>query len=177
MFSTSPTTPTALTLALRPASAVSRPVTVAAPAISHFMSSMPAAGLMEIPPESNVTPLPIKASGASSLLAAPFQRRITVRGSFALPCATPSSAPKPSFSMAARSSTSTSSPRLFKVVARSANSTGLSTFAGSVTKSRVSTTPRATAERDGHASSAASTWSVRTESSARRWFLLASGAP
>jgi hypothetical protein len=42
MFSTRPITPIALTLALRPASACIRPVTQAAPAMSPFMSSMPA---------------------------------------------------------------------------------------------------------------------------------------
>ena len=39
-------------------------MTTADPAMSHFMSSMPAAGLIEMPPVSKVTPLPIKASGA-----------------------------------------------------------------------------------------------------------------
>ena len=35
-----------------------------APPMSHFMSSMPAAGLIEMPPVSKVTPLPTKATGA-----------------------------------------------------------------------------------------------------------------
>ena len=63
MFSTRPISPTALTLALRPASARIRPVTQAAPAMSPFMSSMPAAGFIEMPPVSNVTPLPMKQTG------------------------------------------------------------------------------------------------------------------
>ena len=63
MFSTSPTMPTALTLALRAASACIRPMTTPAPAMSHFMSSMPSAGLIEMPPVSKVTPLPTKATG------------------------------------------------------------------------------------------------------------------
>ena len=46
MFSTRPIAPTALTFALRAASACMRPTTQAAPAMSPFMSSMPAAGLM-----------------------------------------------------------------------------------------------------------------------------------
>ena len=40
-----------------------RPVTAAAPPISPFMSSIPPAGLMEIPPVSKHTPLPINATG------------------------------------------------------------------------------------------------------------------
>ena len=65
MFSTMPMTPTALTLALRAASACIRPMTAAAPAMSPFMSSMPPAGLIEMPPVSKTTPLPTKATGCS----------------------------------------------------------------------------------------------------------------
>src|SRR6187431_2170899 len=64
MFSTSPMAPIAFTLALRAASACISPTTQAAPAMSPFMSSMLAAGLIEIPPVSKHTPLPMKASGA-----------------------------------------------------------------------------------------------------------------
>ncbi len=70
MFSTRPMTPTALTFALRAASACISPVTQAAPAMSPFMSSMPAAGLIEMPPVSKHTPLPMKATGALAFLAA-----------------------------------------------------------------------------------------------------------
>ena len=48
MFSTRPTMPTTLTFALRAASACRSPTTQAAPPMSPFMSSMPAAGLIEI---------------------------------------------------------------------------------------------------------------------------------
>ncbi len=65
MFSTSPTRPTASTFALRPASVAIRPITVPAPAMSHFMSSIPPAGLMLMPPVSKVTPLPMNATGFS----------------------------------------------------------------------------------------------------------------
>src|SRR5664280_2442718 len=68
MFSTRPMTPTALTRALRAASACSRPTTQAAPAMSPFMSSMEAAGLIEMPPVSKQTPLPMKATGAAPLV-------------------------------------------------------------------------------------------------------------
>ena len=64
------------TLALRAASACIRPTTQAAPAMSPFMSSMLAAGLIEMPPVSKHTPLPMKATGASPFLP-PFQRMIT----------------------------------------------------------------------------------------------------
>ena len=37
------------------------PITAAPPAISYFIFSMPSAGLIEMPPVSNVTPLPINA--------------------------------------------------------------------------------------------------------------------
>ena len=75
--------------------------------MSNFMSSMPPAGLMEMPPVSKVTPLPMKAIGLVVALAflplpppppdAPSHCITTMRGSLSLPCATPSSAPKPSF--------------------------------------------------------------------------------
>ena len=64
MFSTRPMMPTALTFALRSASSCIRPTTQAAPAMSPFMSSMPAAGLIEMPPVSKVTPLPTKTTGS-----------------------------------------------------------------------------------------------------------------
>src|SRR3546814_11047086 len=67
MFSTRATTPTALTFALRPASAANVPITAPAPPISHFISSMPADGLIEIPPVSKQTPLPTKATGLPQL--------------------------------------------------------------------------------------------------------------
>ena len=43
------------------------PTTQAAPPMSPFMSSMPAAGLMEMPPVSNTTPLPMKAKRLGAL--------------------------------------------------------------------------------------------------------------
>ena len=45
--------------------ALKAPYTAAAPAMSHFMSSMPWAGLIEMPPVSKQMPLPTSASGAS----------------------------------------------------------------------------------------------------------------
>ena len=97
MFSTKPQIPTALTLALRPASALISPITTPAPPMSYFMSSIWSAGLIEMPPLSKVTPLPTKAIGPLPLdLAAPFQRMTSNWDSFAEPWPTPSSAPMPS---------------------------------------------------------------------------------
>src|SRR5215468_1453151 len=65
MFSTRPIAPMALTFALRAASACMSPTTQAAPAMSPFMSSMPAACLIEMPPVSKQTPLPMNATGGA----------------------------------------------------------------------------------------------------------------
>jgi len=97
MFSTSPAMPTTLARAFRAASACSAPMTAPAPAMSHFISSMPAAGLMEMPPVSKVTPLPTKATGALFFASGAPSHCITTRwDSRSLPWPTPSSAPMPS---------------------------------------------------------------------------------
>ena len=74
---------------------------------------MPAAGLIEMPPVSKHTPLPIKATGASPFLP-PFQRMITTRLSRSDPCPTPSSARMPSFAERFSSKISTPTPALRK---------------------------------------------------------------
>ncbi len=144
LFSTQPMMPTTLALALRPASACIRPRTAAAPPMSPFMSSMPAAGFIELPPVSKVTPLPTKAIGRSPALP-PFQRMTTSRGGRGEPCATPSSAPMPSFFISFSVSTETSTPSAESSFARAANSTGPRALAGSLTRSRASIVPWATA--------------------------------
>ncbi len=53
-------------VALRSASACMGPVTQAAPPMSPFMSSMPPAGLIEMPPVSKTTPLPTKQTGLAA---------------------------------------------------------------------------------------------------------------
>src|SRR5207247_10421668 len=60
--------------------------------------SMLCAGLIEMPPESNVTPLPTSTTGPPS--PPPWYSRVMNRGSCAEPCATASRAPIPSFLMA-----------------------------------------------------------------------------
>lgn len=64
MFSQAGTMPT--TLSLRPISAAAliAPKTLATPVMSNFISSMPGGCFNEMPPLSNVTPLPTSATGA-----------------------------------------------------------------------------------------------------------------
>ena len=59
-------------LGLALASAFIAPTTAPAPPMSHFIASMFWAGLIEMPPVSKVTPLPMKATGGS-----PARRRST----------------------------------------------------------------------------------------------------
>ena len=73
--------------------------------MSHFIASMPSAGLIEMPPVSKVMPLPMKTTGFWPDLP-PFQRITSSRGGRTEPWATPSSAPMPSFAIAFSSSTS-----------------------------------------------------------------------
>ena len=63
----------------------------AAPPMSPFMSSMPAAGLIEMPPVSKTTPLPMKASGLARFDLAPCHCMTATRAGRTLPCATDSS--------------------------------------------------------------------------------------
>ena len=63
-FSVAGISPTTLIFGLRRPSTSNAPSTAVAPDLSNFMSSMFSAGLIEMPPESNVTPFPISATGA-----------------------------------------------------------------------------------------------------------------
>ncbi len=108
MFSQATTMPTTLTLSFISATARSVPNTLAAPHMSNFISSMVAPGLSEMPPVSNVMPLPTSTWGAAPL--APPLYFITIsRGGCAEPLVTDRNEPMPSFSMPLRSNTSTSS--------------------------------------------------------------------
>src|SRR6185312_12555518 len=95
MFSTRPRMPTALTFALRAASAYIAPTTAAEPPMSVTISSMPSGGFRLMPPVSKQTPLPMKAIGAALALLAPFHWMTTSWLSRALPCPTPSVEPVP----------------------------------------------------------------------------------
>ena len=104
MFSVAGTTPTTLMAGAISATAAITPSTLAAPVISNFISSIAGPGFSEMPPESKVTPLPTSTMGL-----APSSRPLYSRVmSFALwrePRVTDSSAPMPSASMSASSST------------------------------------------------------------------------
>ena len=124
--------------------------------MSPFMSSMPAAGFMEMPPVSKHTPLPTKHSVLARLDLAPCHCITTTREGRSLPCPTASSAPIFRASSWSSSSTSTSRPARERSRMRSANSTGPSMLAGSLTRSRARKTPSATALRAANALAAAS---------------------
>ena len=70
------------------------PSTLAAPPMSNFISSISGAGLIEIPPVSNVMPLPTNTTGAS-VLAAPWYFKIMNRRGSAEPWATDMNEPMP----------------------------------------------------------------------------------
>ena len=103
--------------------------------MSMVISSMPCAGLIEMPPVSKTTPLPQSASGAAS--PPPFHCITTTFVGLSEPCPTAKSVRMPSSASCGSSSTSTSTPRSRNPVSRSANSVVVSTFAGSLTRSRV----------------------------------------
>ena len=87
MFSQVAITPTRLTGSFRLAAALNTPNTVAAPHMSYFISSMAAAGLIEIPPVSKVIPLPTSAMGADLVLP-PLYSSTMSRGGCADPAVT-----------------------------------------------------------------------------------------
>ncbi|MCY1304133.1 hypothetical protein D9M70_538780 [compost metagenome] len=68
MFSAQASRPTRLIGSCSSSTARKVPSTLAAPHMSYFISSMPAAGLMLMPPVSKVMPLPTRAKGLSSFL-------------------------------------------------------------------------------------------------------------
>ncbi len=76
--------------------------------MSYFISSIEPVGLIFMPPVSKVTPLPTSAYGLAP--PAPLYSSTISLGGVAEPDETASNAPMPSFSMSARSSTSTVMP-------------------------------------------------------------------
>ena len=103
-FSEAGTTPITLIAGPSSASALNVPSTLPPPHMSYFISSIAAAGLIEMPPASKVRPLPTSAIGFSPL-APPLYSSTISFGGWRLPRDTDSSAPMPSFSMSACSST------------------------------------------------------------------------
>ena len=128
-------------------------IIAAPPDMSPFIASIPAAGLIEMPPESNVIPLPIRAIPLSALLP-PRYLRMMKRGGFVEPEPTPRTPPIPNLASCFSLSTSHSRPTsVASACARSASFAGGSSFAGSFAMSRVwfaarpSTIPRSTPRR------------------------------
>jgi len=90
-FSEEGTTPTTFTGSSSDAIARIAPSTAAPADMSNFISSIPLAGLMLIPPASKVSPFPTRTSGDESSPAPRCSTRIR-RGSCSEPCATARSA-------------------------------------------------------------------------------------
>ncbi len=88
MFSQPASTP--ITFSGRFSSATTRitPYTVAAPHMSYFISSMPSAGLIEMPPESKVSPLPTSTIGLASGFGLPLYSITDINDSFCEPAPT-----------------------------------------------------------------------------------------
>ena len=109
MFSTKPITPTILDFNFDNARVSINPVTVAAPPISHFISSIDFGGFRDNPPESKQTPLPIK-DIILSLLSPPNHFITTTLLDFLEPLPTAKRASIPIFFNLISSYTVTSTP-------------------------------------------------------------------
>ncbi len=91
-FSQAATMPTTFRRGFSSAMALIVPSTLAAPHMSNFISSMPAPGLMEMPPESKVMPLPTSTCGRAPFAPPRYSSTISFAGSL-LPAVTESRAP------------------------------------------------------------------------------------
>ena len=152
MFSAAGTMPTTRMGAFSIEMARMAQMTAAPPAMSSFIRSMPSAGLIEIPPVSNVMPLPTSPSTGEAGALTGSCRSTIMRGGVALPCPTPSRSPIFLRERSSSSRISTASPALVPIArARSASTEGVSTFDGSLQRSRAMfddsprMTPRSTA--------------------------------
>jgi hypothetical protein len=106
--------------------------------MSYFIFSMPSAGLIEIPPVSKVTALPISPmTGAPGFAAGGWYVMITIRGGSSLPFATLRSAPIFKSAIFLSSRISTESPAALAIASAFwARMVGVILFDGSFTKSR-----------------------------------------
>ena len=124
--------------------------------MSHFIVTMPVAGLMLRPPESNVMPFPTRATDAFGSVG--DHDMVTIRGGLADPWPTPVIPPKPPLASAFSSSTDTDS-RAVDAEARfltlSAKDCGLRWFGGVLTRSRAQSRARPSASARATASFAA----------------------
>ena len=143
MFSASASQASTRTASFWRAAARTTPRTVAAPAMSDFISGMEAGCLRDRPPESKVMPLPTRATRERARRGAQVTR--TRRGGWAEPRPTPTMPPKPPFSSASSSRTSTSRPAAARSRARWAKTAGVRRLGGSSTRSRIRCTASARA--------------------------------
>jgi hypothetical protein len=102
MFSHAGIRPTTFSFDLSSAMVRSEPSTAAAPHMSNFIWSMSPAGLIEMPPVSNVIPLPTSTSGFCFFPDCSYSSTMN-RGGSSLPCVTERNVPMPSASISARS--------------------------------------------------------------------------
>ena len=123
--------------------------------MSPFMSSMPCAGLIEMPPVVEAHALADEGDRLGAALAAVPAHDHELRLHAPSPAPTPSSAPMPSFLIAGNVEHLDRDAELSQADARRANSPGKSTLAGSLMRSRAITTPSATPAARAHAFSAA----------------------
>ena len=128
-FSVAGTTPITFSFGLILATAFIAPKTAAEPHMSNFISSIDLPGLSEIPPESNVTPLPTTAR-VSFASGCRYSMKINLAGVIE-PWETPSSIPMPSFFISFSSMTLYLSPSVLqRFLASSASFPGFISFAG-----------------------------------------------
>ena len=107
-------------------------ITVQAPVLSIFISSIRSAGLMLMPPESKQTPLPTiaRCRPSASFSPSPPERMTIIRGWLSLPCPTARNMPMPSSAARFSSTTSIQSPLASAMaVASSARTCGVMSLA------------------------------------------------
>ena len=142
MFSVAGMSPTTFNLGLNSAKARNMPSTEAAPHMSNFISSIPAPPLSEIPPVSNVTPLPISTVGAAVFVPPMYFSTIKRSGSFE-PRATDINEPMPSLatSLGPKTSQATTGCALASDLAASPNIVGVAKLAGRFANSLAKSCP------------------------------------
>ena len=135
MFSARASQASTRTPSSRRAAASTAPRTVAAPAMSDFISGMEAEGLRDRPPESKVIPLPISAMRCAGFSGT--QETRTRKGGCTEPWPTPTMPPNPCSRRSASSRMSMSRPASSATArARWAKVCGVKRFGGSLTRSR-----------------------------------------
>ena len=144
MFSTAGATASSGSPGDRRATVAMAAITVHAPVLSIFISSMRSPGLMLIPPESKQTPLPTiaRCRPSASFSPSPPERITIIRGLFALPCPTARNMPMPSSAARFSSTTSIESPLAAAIsLASSARTCGVTSFAARFDSRRATFAP------------------------------------